>query len=707
MRFSLSIRFVVFFVLVTLGQAWAQASSISDRVSTPHVEAQLLVDASEDLRKGGTVRVGLQLQHAPGWHSYWKNPGDSGLATQLTWTLPSGWSVAQDIAWPLPHRLPVGDMTNFGYEGVLMLPVMMNIAKAPQEGDRLRLDATWLVCNEVCIPEKGSFEVALPIPPTDAQHFTTTGSAPSTFPGTFLAQREGSEWVFKATGLPSTMAGQTLQVFPETEGLLDPSTVLDQSWRNGRWEARAPASASSDRDATSVWVVAGTDTKGVYQGWRSAAPTSTAIEAASTKDTLVSSSVTWVVFLTALGAALLGGLVLNLMPCVFPVLAIKVLGFAQHGPAVRAQRLSGLAYSAGVVLSFVALGALLQGLRMAGAQLGWGFQLQSPEVIAALAVLFTVMGLNLAGLFEFGMFAPAKLANMSLRHPAADAFLSGMLAVAIASPCTAPFMGASLGLAVGLPLMQSLAIFAALGVGMALPYLVASWVPGVSKCLPRPGRWMETFRKLMAFPMFLTVAWLVWVLGQQSGIDGAGSLLVLLVLLASFVWSVGLQGTSRRWLIGGCAALLLVAGAELLPNVVRAVPSSVKVTVNGMGREALADGKGISGHWVAWSKEGVGASLAEGRPVFVDFTASWCVTCQINKRTTLSNPLVLAMLDSKGVALMRADWTQQDPAITQELRLLGRSGIPVYALYTPNKEPVVLTELIGRQDIEEALATLP
>ncbi len=259
----------------------------------------------------------------------------------------------------------------------------------------------------------------------------------------------------------------------------------------------------------------------------------------------------------AVVGGLIGGLLLNLMPCVFPVLAIKLLGFARHGSDVRAQRLGGLAYTAGAVLSFVALGALLLGLRAAGEQLGWGFQLQNPLVISGLAVLFTVLGLNLAGVFEFGQFLPSGVAGLHLRHPVADAFLSGVLAVAIASPCTAPFMGASLGFAVGLPAAQALGIFAALGLGMALPYVLLSWAPGLLRWLPRPGPWMATFRRAMAFPMLATVVWLAWVLGQQTGADGIAALLALLLTLSALIWALTLRGLTRWWL--GAALLAFLA----------------------------------------------------------------------------------------------------------------------------------------------------
>ena len=351
--------------------------------------------------------------------------------------------------------------------------------------------------------------------------------------------------------------------------------------------------------------------------------------------------------------ALVGGLILNLMPCVFPVLAVKVVGFARHGGDRRAHRLGGLAYSAGVVLSFLALGGLMLGLRAAGEQLGWGFQLQSPAVVASLAALFTVIGLNLAGVFEFGTLLPSSVSSFEARHPVADAFVSGVLAVAIASPCTAPFMGASLGFAVSLPPAQALPVFAALGLGMALPYLLASWVPTVARALPRPGAWMDTFRKLMAFPMFATVAWLVWVLGQQSGIDGAGALLALLVTLSLAVWALGLAGRARLVVGAVALALLALVGWLVGPQVTRLAPP-VQASAN-------------EGAWQAWSPERVAELVAQDRPVFVDFTAAWCVTCQYNKQTTLSKPEVMADFAARRVALLRADWTRRDPAITQAL----------------------------------------
>jgi thiol:disulfide interchange protein DsbD len=377
------------------------------------------------------------------------------------------------------------------------------------------------------------------------------------------------------------------------------------------------------------------------------------------------------------------------MPCVFPVLAIKVMSFTRHANDQRGHRASGLAYSAGVVLSFVALGALMLGLRSAGEQLGWGFQLQAPAVVAALAVLFTVMGLNLAGLFEFGQFLPSRVATLEAKNPSVNAFLSGVLAVAIASPCTAPFMGASLGLALGLPAAQALLIFAAIGVGMALPYLAASFIPAVARWLPRPGAWMDTFRRAMAFPMFATVVWLLWVLGQQTGVDGASALLLLLLGLSWVLWSLTFKGRTRLIFaaisIAAYAMLAVFAG----PYVLKPLESSAATS----GTE----------RWQPWSPERVTQSLAGGAPVFVDFTAAWCVTCQYNKKTSLAHPDVLADFEAKKVTLLRADWTRRDPAITAALAALGRNGVPVYVLYKTGQAPVVLSEILSVAEVRTAL----
>ena len=690
--------------------------SINSVVTTPQVRAELLAYAPQGVVPGQPVWVGLQIAHQPEWHTYWKNPGDSGLATSLAWTLPPG-VTAGDIAWPVPHKIRIGTLANYGFEGMLLLPVPLTIStdfKPSLLASELevKLHAAWLVCRKECIPEEGDFVLKLPVKSSTGMHSAVFDAALAAQPRDLAARSkvevQGADLHITVADLPATLRGKTLQLFPETPEITAPAADITQRWDGSVWSATAPLTAMRSQSPTEMPLLLATaeghgfrtvaDVQGEWPRTVAAPTISPALEAAlqaNTASTAAASqipaapSLSWA---AALLGALLGGLILNLMPCVFPVLAIKLMGFAQHAGDKQAHRVDGLAYTAGAVLSFLALGGLMLGLRAAGEQLGWGFQLQSPAVVAGLAVLFTVIGLNLAGLFEFGQFVPSRVATLQARNPALNAFLSGVLAVAVASPCTAPFMGASLGLAVGLPMAQALPIFAVMGLGMALPYLLASLSPALARLLPRPGAWMVTFRQLMAFPMFATVAWLVWVLGQQSGINGAGSLLVVLVALSAVLWALGLAGRTRWVLatlsIAALAGVISVTGQ----NVIKDTPVSGVVAA--------------TERWQPWAPGRVEQTLATGQPVMVDFTAAWCVTCQYNKKTTLSNPTVLAELDAKNVQLLRADWTRRDPAITAALGQLGRNGVPVYVLYKAGSAPQVLSEVLTVADLRAAIARL-
>jgi thiol:disulfide interchange protein DsbD len=695
-------------------------------VKTDQVRAELLAHAPEGAAPGAKVWVGLQLTHAPEWHTYWKNSGDSGLPTELQWTLPPG-VTAGEIAWPTPRKFPIGPLANYGYNGTVLLPVPLTVSPEFQ-GQQLdvKLQASWLVCRKECIPEEGSFSLRIP-----AQG--STGLNGAAFDAAFNAaprnQAAAASALTPETGflnvsldaLPAAWKGQKLEFYPEPTGLIDPGAPWTQAWDGARWTAKIPLSAQrGDSPAEVALVVAQADAPGEGPGlagvrmtvpvqgtWPPvaalpAAGVSPALQAALDANAARAAAApaagaSTLTLGAALLGALIGGLILNLMPCVFPVLAIKVLAFAKHADDRAAHRRSGLAYTAGVVVSFLALGGLLLALRAAGEQLGWGFQLQSPAVVAGLAVLFTLIGLNLAGLFQFGHVLPSGLASLQAKNPTADAFLTGVLAVAVASPCTAPFMGASLGLAATLPAAQALAVFGVLGLGMALPYLAASWWPAIARALPRPGAWMERFRQFMAFPMFATVVWLLWVLGQQSGIDGAAALLMLLLALALLVWSLGLSGKGRVVLGGLSAAALVWLGVAVGPNVTRLQDS---------GPAAVAE-TGVQGvSWQPWSAEKVAALQAEGRPVFVDFTAAWCVTCQFNKRNALADEGLLQDMAAKNVALLRADWTRRDPAVTAALAQLGRNGVPVYAIYKNGQPPVVLTEVLSVGEVQAVLQGL-
>ena len=701
-------------------------------VTTPHVQAELVAHAPQGVRPGQPLWLGLQITHQPDWHTYWKNPGDSGLPTELTWQLPAGLD-AGDIAWPVPHKIAIGTLANYGYEGSVLLPVPVTVtqtfAPGPLAKDvTVQLKASWLVCRKECIPEEGNFTLQLPIQSTTALHSAAFDAAQKAQPQPLAkasaqqqAQVDGDALQVRVAGLPAALRGKTLDLFPEMPEVLHNAAEGTQRWEGDVWTARIPLAEQRSNSPSTLPVVlaervqgstprpgyrADLTVQGPWPAVAAKASVSPALEAALKANAALAGSglppaapsgASSLTLTAALLGALLGGLILNLMPCVFPVLAIKVVGFTQHAQNRRAHRISGIAYTAGVVLSFIALGALMLGLRAAGEAIGWGFQLQSPAVVAGLAALFTLIALNLAGVFELGHFLPSSVASLQARHPVADSFLTGVLAVAVASPCTAPFMGASMGLTATLPAAQALAVFAALGLGLALPYLAASLWPAVARALPRPGAWMDTFRRFMAFPMFATVVWLVWVLGQQSGIDGAASLLILLVGLGLLAWSLALQGRARRWL----GSVATVAMALLLwafgPHVTRmaevaAAPANATATA--------AQG------WQPWAPGAAEALVASGRPVFVDFTAAWCVTCQYNKKTTLANSEVLADLHAKNVALLRADWTRRDPAITAALAQLGRNGVPVYVFYRPGKPPVVLTEVLSVDEVRSTIAQL-
>lgn len=677
-------------------------------VTTPQVKAELVAHAPEGVSAGKPVWLGLVITHQPHWHTYWKNPGDSGLPTSFEWSLPAG-AMAGDIQWPTPKQLPIGPLMNYGYEDTVLLPVQLSVP-ADFKGAELkaRLKADWLVCKDVCIPESGEFELKIPAEAATAGQAALFEAARKALPqpsagASASAAVEGEALVVKVAGLPAAWQGQELAFFPETGGVIQNASKPQATWDGGTWTAKValdPQRSEGPALMPAVLTMQGApaglqvDIK-VTTAWPSVKPAGAAGESpAALPSALPATSAAPVSLWLALAFALVGGAILNLMPCVFPVLSLKVLGFASHAHDRRKLVAGGLAYTAGVVLSFVALAALLLALRAGGEQLGWGFQLQQPAVVAALAVLFTLIGLNLAGVFEFGSLLPSSWASAQAKHPLADSFLTGVLAVAVASPCTAPFMGASLGAAVTLPTVQALAVFAALGLGMALPYLAASAWPALARALPRPGVWMAHFKTLMAFPMFATVVWLVWVLGQQAGIDGAAALLATLVALAFSAWALGSQalGAKARWGFGAVSLLVLaLAVSWSLPTWREA--------------QAAAPDK-AEGAWQPWTPERAAEAVAQGKPVFVDFTAAWCVTCQVNKRTTLSRAEVMDDFKQRGVVLLRADWTRRDAAITAELARLGRSGVPVYALYTPGAAaPAVLSEVLSVAEVRELLAS--
>jgi len=693
------------------------ASVAAAPARTQHVEAEL-VAARTALVPGEPLTVALRLAIDKGWHTYWRNPGDSGLPTTLAWKLPPG-VLAGPIEWPAPKALPAGPLVNYGYEGEVLHLVDLTTDRTVAPGGSVTLNARadWLVCKETCIPEGADLVLTLPV---------VAGSSPDSHWGTAIAAAKRAlpqplaRWKAGAEGKGKTVV---LKLEPPS-GAADPGEVRFFSYAADRIEPSAPQTLSRDGNAYALTLPVANTLRGNFDR---AAGVITATNGfgddtrAATIDVALAGSVAAgskpapapapvlnlapappggepLTLALAIVSALLGGMILNLMPCVFPVLSLKVLGFATHHDTKPTLRHEAVAFGAGVIATFVALGLLLTALRAAGEQLGWGFQLQSPWVVTALAMLFFVLALNLSGVFEFGQLAPSAVTNWSSKNRTIDAFGSGVLAVVIASPCTAPFMGAALGFAMAGSTSVLLVVFIVLGIGMALPYALLAWFPGWRRRLPRPGPWLERFKQTLAFPLYATVIWLAWVLGAQRDNDAVVRLLLALLGLgfALWAWRIVRTGGARPWGIAGVtslAAAAIIAWPLFAHDVEPVRASAIKGPV--------ADGE-----WTPYTPARLADLAAAGRPVFVDFTAAWCVTCQVNKRLVLNSADVRAAFARANVVLVRADWTRRDPTITQALASLGRDGVPVYVLHRPGKAPLLLPEVLQQQTIIDALATL-
>ena len=686
-------------------------------VRTGHVTAELVSDQAA-LVPGMTTTLALRLEIERGWHTYWRNPGESGLPTTLDWHLPPGYA-AGDIAWPAPRALPAGPLMNYGYEGEVfhLVPVTVPASAAPGANVALAARADWLVCKETCIPEGADLTLELPVAKAAEPSrwhdaiAATRAALPGPLPAGWQARATASGAVVTLTlDAPANAADPgRLRFFAVDERRIEPSATQKRvASADGSYALQLPVSHELSGDFARLQGVLRAD-KGIggdgrlvgavaldipLAGTPAAGPKPVQVATPDLTQPAPSGAVALSLPL-ALAFAFGGGLLLNLMPCVFPILSLKALGLATS-PADdrRALRHDGVAFAAGVVLAFAALGIALATLRAAGAELGWGFQLQSPAVVTSLAILFFVMAQNLSGVFEFGSLVPSRIATWSHANRQVNAFASGILAVAIASPCTAPFMGAALGYALGERAQVTLGVFVALGLGMALPYVLLAWFPQWRRVLPRPGAWMQRLKQLLAFPLYATVAWLVWVLAAQVGTDAVIRIGVVLVLVAFALWAW------RTWRVAAQRAFRAAAVASAIAGLLVAWPLFA-------GGRAVADTPAAQAAdgWQAYSPASIAELTAEGRPVFVDFTAAWCITCQVNERFVLNDALVREAFARSNVALVRADWTRRDGDITEALAALGRSGVPAYVIYRKGREPQLLPEVLRRQTVIDALAS--
>ncbi len=727
-HFRDTLRFVSCAILTAVFLVGCGDSSVT---KAPHLEARLLAD-QDSASPGSTFSLAVQFTLEPGWHIYWKNPGDSGLPPQFTWRAPSDVTVHEPL-WPYPDRVPTGPLMNYGY-GSIVIPFQADLRSGSQASRLpIELDLQWLVCKEECLPGEASLSLSLPV--------TSTSGAPSRYANVFesafnaiprpldkvsIAVEEQEDRVILAI-IP--LEGRTLPssatFFPE-----DPKIISNS----------APQISSKDGDILKLSLLRDSSrtqpidrVRGVLvadSGWSpSGQPRAVLLDTnpgqATSPIDQAGGSETQRAFTTpgadiglsaALFFAFLGGLILNLMPCVFPVLSIKILSFVEssHSDA-RSNRSHAFSFSAGIVVSFWVLALLLASLRAGGEQLGWGFQLQSPLFVVLMIFVFFSIGVLFLTDITLGQSIQNIAGRSKLPTGHIGSFLSGALATAVATPCTAPFMGSALAATISLPLFSSMLVFTSLGLGMSAPYLLLSYNPGLLRFLPRPGEWMVTFKQVMAFPLFASVVWLTRVFARQMGMEPPGLTILIDVLWGLLFATFGFwllsrsgkaQGILRRTLLAKAITAFALAVYIAIPTNSEVEESRSRACSPSDGVAPFRDAFGLL--WESYSEDRVLRLLAQGRPVYLDFTAEWCITCQVNERVVFGAEAVRDLITSKNVTLVRADWTSKNPAITRALQSYGRNGVPLNVILSgPGTPPVILPNILTPGVVIDELRKLP
>jgi thiol:disulfide interchange protein DsbD len=708
--------------LSALAAAGAASALEGPVVATENVEARLVAEVNA-AAPGETIVIGLHKIIRPHWHTYWINPGDAGEPTRITFENGEALNPSE-FFWPLPSAIPVEDiLVNYGYSDEVLLPLEITVPADATPGETLTLPAyaTWLVCEDICIPEEANLTLDIPIA-EESVHDPRWGDtlaeqvAATPRPMGFDAGIERAD-----DKVLLTVADPILEAAIAEDAIRDiwffpfDGTVIRHAepqlarfGPNGIELEMTPNFGLADELIPIDGVLAFEEMRG--EGWaRHGVEISAAVGRVDVGAVVAAAGGSGaagfgggfggpVGFLQMALFAFIGGLILNLMPCVFPVLSIKAISVMEHahGDAADARK-NGAAFLGGVLATFTLLAAALIVFKAAGAQVGWGFQLQSPWFVTAVAVLFFLIGLNLLGVFEVG----GRLQNVgsgaaSMSGPAGSFFV-GALAVVAASPCTAPFMSVALPAALAAPAPAALAIFLALGLGFGAPFALLSFFPAWGRFLPKPGAWMDRLKQFFAFPMFGAAIWLVWVLASQAGPNGVLAALGLMTGVGFLIWAFNAtagSGGARKAVARGSAAAVLVllfAGSYSMG------------AFNTAGPDAAAPGAAVASDHEPWSAERVAEIRAEGRPVFVDFTAAWCITCQANKLTTLNRESVQAMFEQTNTVQLVADWTNRDADIANELAKYGRSGVPLYLMFPPEGEAIVLNELLTEQHVIDAI----
>ena len=674
--------------LLTVGLAMAEP------VKTGHAAVELIAEHAAVV-PGDQFLGALKLDLQDGWHVYWKNAGDSGEPPEIEWKLADGVS-AGAFTWPAPHAIPIATLMNYGYEHQVVLPFQVNLPAGLKAGDKVELkgQARWLICSDVCVPEQAQINLTLPVeasPRSDEAAskliFETLSAIPQPASGEMKVQRTPMGFrlgVVDADLAAALKTAISARFYPDGSEI---ENAAKQKVEHG------PAGLAIDLKASDFAVKGDAPLSGVIVVELKAGARR-AVEVKATPGPLpqgvtgkalgaAGEAIGPVALLAILSAAFLGGLVLNLMPCVLPVLSIKAAGLVHTAHDPKASRAHGLYYTAGVIICFLAIGAILVALRAAGEQAGLGFQLQYPPLVAVFALLMFAVGLNLLGVFEIGASLMGLGGDIADKGGASGAFFTGLLAAFVGAPCVGPFMAPAVGVALSQPPLVVLTVFFVIGLGLASPFLLLSFTPALARLLPKPGKWMATFRQALAYPMFLTAIWLLWILAAQAGSDGV---IIVVIGATGLAFGVWLAEKIGKGLIGRGIAAIVILTAFIAPAVLSA------------GLTAPADAAAVTADIDAkpWSPQLVSELQSQKKVIFVDFTARWCATCQVNKKLALESAAVKKAFSDHDVAFLVADWTNRDAVIAEALAEHDRAGGPL-SLVSPaaGGPPAVLPQVLS------------
>ncbi|WP_413578652.1 protein-disulfide reductase DsbD family protein [Bdellovibrio sp. HCB290] len=660
-------KFIVGIALLFLSLG---ANAASSSFTFPQGKVELIYSQTQDNSNPHTF-LGLHFSIKPDWHIYWKNSGDSGASPKWTWLLSNG-KVSKEY-WPVPTRYPIEGMINFGYGKETVYK--FEVTPSPPTDIKAQVKIEFLICKIECIPYITDLETTIP--------YSSSGSAANDLFSKFQYPTEppvGTKWeiLSEQNSVLQTQLHfsndlvaniKTLEVFP-IDGEIFKTQNPDLSMNGSSFFLGLPLQDTSKTDFSGSAFLVSIETKSGDK-----------IAFETTLDKASSAGLGQIIFW-----AILGGLILNIMPCVFPVLSIKILSFMGPEKSREHLRISGWYYTLGVLASFLALGGMLLFLRASGEQLGWGFQLQSPVIASAIAILFFWLSFNFLGTFEIGQ-SLTFLGSKKTDNSHWGSFLTGVLATVVATPCTAPFMGAAIGASLALPALHTLSVFAGLGFGMALPFLILAYFPQALRVLPKPGAWMEKFKEFLAFPLFATVIWLLWVIAQQISFSGVLFLLTLFLIIGMWIW------ISRQFRNERLKQTLLVLGFILSMCALFFLPE--KADTNTPQATAIDT-------WIPFESSAIQSDLDTGKALFIDFTAAWCITCQVNKKLVLNTQEIQTLFLENKVKLYKADWTDRNPEITKALAQFGRNSLPLYVYYPAgSKEPQVLPEILTTSIIKD------